>query len=96
MQPLRDVEVSPGQKATFSCVLSEAVPVNEVTWYSNDVEVQSDEDWEIQADGNKYTLVLKKAQPHHSGEVTFASREAISSAKLSVIGKCLLLWPSGT
>lgn len=89
LQPLTDVEVSPGEKATFSCVLSEAVPINEVAWYSNDIEIQSDEDWEIQADGNKYKLILKKAQPHHSGEVTFASREAIASAKLSVIGKYL-------
>lgn len=87
MQPLTDVEVSPGEKATFSCVLSEAVPINEVTWYINDMEIQSDEDWEVQADGNKYKLILRKAQPHHSGEVTFASREIIASAKLSVIGK---------
>lgn len=89
MQPLTDVEVSPGEKVTFSCVLSEAVPVTEVAWYSNDTEIQSNEDWEVQADGNTYKLILKKAQPHHSGEVTFASREAISSAKLSVIGECL-------
>ncbi|XP_064495791.1 obscurin [Pseudopipra pipra] len=85
LQPLKDVEVSVGEKATFSCVLSEAVPINEVAWYSNDVEIQLGEDWEVQADGNKYKLILKKAQLHHSGEVTFASREAISSAKLSVI-----------
>ncbi|GAB0185061.1 obscurin [Grus japonensis] len=85
LQPLTDVEVSLGEKATFSCVLSEAVPLTEVAWYNNDVEIQSDEDWEVQADGNKYKLILKKAQPHHSGEVTFASREAIASAKLSVI-----------
>ncbi|XP_010149409.1 PREDICTED: obscurin-like, partial [Eurypyga helias] len=85
LQPLTDVEVSPGEKATFSCILSEAVPITEVAWYSNDAEIHSDEDWEVQADGNKYKLILKKAQPHHSGEVTFASREAIVSAKLSVI-----------
>lgn len=89
LQPLTDVEVSPGQKATFSCSLSEAVPINEVTWYFNDIEIQPDEDWEIQADGNKYKLILNKAQPHHSGEVTFASREAIASAKLSVLGKSI-------
>ncbi|XP_010078143.1 PREDICTED: obscurin, partial [Pterocles gutturalis] len=85
LQPLTDVEVSAGEKATFSCVLSEAVPVHEVAWYSNDVEIQPDDDWEVQADGNKYKLILKKTQLHHSGEVTFASREAITSAKLSVI-----------
>lgn len=96
MQPLTDVEVSLGEKATFSCVLSEAVPINEVAWYSNGIEIQSGEDWEVQADGNKYKLILKKAQLRHSGEVTFASREAISSAKLSVIGKCVLFQPRDT
>ncbi|XP_010016327.1 PREDICTED: obscurin-like, partial [Nestor notabilis] len=85
LQPLTDVEVPLGEKATFSCILSEAVPITEVSWYSNDVEIQSDEDWEVRADGNKYKLTLKNAQPHHSGEVTFASREAIASAKLFVI-----------
>lgn len=96
MQPLTDVEVPLGEKATFSCILSEAVPITEVAWYSNDVEIQSDEDWEVQADENKYKLILKNAQPHHSGEVTFASREAIASAKLSVIGECLLFKTNGT
>ncbi|XP_077160177.1 obscurin isoform X7 [Paroedura picta] len=85
LQPLTDIMVTAGGQATFGCVLSEAVPVNEVAWYINDVDIQPDNDWEIQADGNSYKLILKNAQPHHSGEVTFAARDAIVSAKLSVI-----------
>uniref|UniRef100_A0A8C3F909 Obscurin n=1 Tax=Chrysemys picta bellii TaxID=8478 RepID=A0A8C3F909_CHRPI len=85
LQPLVDTEVTAGDRATLSCVLSEAVPVSEVAWYINDTDIQPDENWEMQADGDTYKLILKKAQPHHAGEVTFAARDAIASATLSVI-----------
>lgn len=87
LKPIVDTEVLAGDQATFSCLLSEAVPVSEIAWYINDMEIQPDENWEIQVDGNSYKLILKKAQLHHSGEVTFASRDAIASAKLSVVGR---------
>ncbi|XP_019399214.1 PREDICTED: obscurin [Crocodylus porosus] len=85
LKPIVNTEVLVEDQATFSCLLSEAVPVSEIAWYINDMEIQPDENWEIQVDGNSYKLILKKAQLHHSGEVTFASRDAIASAKLSVI-----------
>ncbi|XP_066483113.1 obscurin isoform X12 [Tiliqua scincoides] len=84
LQPLKDTTVTAGERAVFSCVLSEAVPDSEVAWYINGVDIETDENWEIQAEGKSYTLILKKAQPHHSGEVTFAARDAIESARLSV------------
>ena len=87
LQPLTDTTVTAGDRAVFSCVLSEAVPIHEVAWYVNDVDIQPDEHWGIEAEGNSYKLILKKAQAHHSGEVTFAARDAIVSAKLSVIGR---------
>ncbi|XP_029444171.1 obscurin isoform X11 [Rhinatrema bivittatum] len=85
LKPLADAEVTAGHQATFSCELSEAVPQNEVAWYYNGSDIQPDENWEMQVDGNRYKLILKEAQLHHSGEVTFASRDAIVSAKLTVI-----------
>ncbi|XP_041100602.1 obscurin isoform X4 [Polyodon spathula] len=85
VRPLEDSEVAVGGQAEFSCVLSEFVPVAEVSWYVNDVEIQPDDTWAIQADGNSYRLILKVAQPQFTGEVTFAARDAISSAKLTVI-----------
>lgn len=87
LEPITDTTVAAGDQATFTCVLSEAVPVNEIAWYINDVDIQADENWRIQAEGNSYKLILKKAQLHHSGEVTFAARDAIATAKLSVIGR---------
>ncbi|KAJ7322096.1 hypothetical protein JRQ81_018383, partial [Phrynocephalus forsythii] len=93
LQPLTDTTVTAGDRAVFSCVLSEAVPVHEVAWYLNDVDIQPDEHWGIEAEGNSYKLILKKAQPHHSGEVTFAARDAIVSAKLSVIEPMAVIRP---
>ncbi|MGH0167117.1 UNVERIFIED_CONTAM: hypothetical protein FKN15_052514 [Acipenser sinensis] len=85
VRPLEDSEVAVGGQVEFSCVLSEFVPVAEVSWYVNDSEIHPDDTWAIQADGNSYRLVLKVAQPQLTGEVTFAARDAISSAKLTVI-----------
>uniref|UniRef100_A0A7N4PFA3 non-specific serine/threonine protein kinase n=1 Tax=Sarcophilus harrisii TaxID=9305 RepID=A0A7N4PFA3_SARHA len=85
LESLLDLEVKVGSKATFGCMLSETVPVNEVTWYINGTEIQPDKDWTIQVDGCRHVLLLRNAQPHHAGEVTFAARDAVSSAKLSVI-----------
>ncbi|XP_053324277.1 obscurin [Spea bombifrons] len=84
-KPPADTEVVAGDKAMFSCMLSEAVPVNEVAWYFNGVTIQQDEHWAMQVEGNLYKLILTDAQPHHSGEVAFASRDVIVSAKLSVL-----------
>ncbi|MEE6467486.1 hypothetical protein FKM82_007266 [Ascaphus truei] len=85
LQPPADTEVIAGEQATFSCVLSEAVLVNEIAWYFNGLNIQPDANWAMQVDGNKYKLILKEAHMHHSGEVAFASRDVVASAKLSVM-----------
>ncbi|KAM3929260.1 obscurin, partial [Leptodactylus fuscus] len=85
VKPPVHTEVVVGDKATFTCVLSEAVPVNEVSWYFNGVPIQPDDSWSMLVDGNQYKLLLKDTQAHHSGEVAFASRDVIVSAKLVVL-----------
>ncbi|XP_048657347.1 obscurin isoform X32 [Marmota marmota marmota] len=82
----KDVVVRAGAQAHFTCVLSEALPVGEATWYINGTAVQPDDDWTITADGSHHTLLLRNAQLHHAGEVTFAARDAVTSARLSVLG----------
>lgn len=83
----QDAAVRAGAQACFTCVLSEAVPVGEATWYVNGAAVQpDDEDWTVTADGSHHTLLLCNAQPHHAGEVTFAARDAVTSARLTVLG----------
>lgn len=81
------------EQAHFRCVLSEAVPVGDVSWYLNGVAVQPDDaDWTVTADGCQHGLLLCSAQLHHAGEVTFAAREAVATARLSVLGKVVPLW----
>lgn len=82
--------VRAGGQASFSCMLSEAVPVGEATWYINGAVVQPDDrDWTVTADGSQHALLLHQAQPHHAGEVTFAARDAVASARLTVLGEWL-------
>ncbi|KAM4869513.1 LOW QUALITY PROTEIN: obscurin-like [Urocitellus parryii] len=83
----KDVVVRAGTQARFTCVLSEALPVGEATWYINGTAVQpDDDDWTVTADGSHHTLLLRNAQLHHAGEVTFAARDTVTSARLSVLG----------
>ncbi|XP_069770989.1 obscurin-like isoform X13 [Narcine bancroftii] len=86
LNTLRDIEVVQGNDTEFECVLSEAVPFTEVSWYLNEIDIKTDEHWETKAERNTYKLILKNAQCIHSGEITFASRDVIASAKINVIG----------
>lgn len=83
----QDAAVRAGGQVRFSCTLSEAVPVGEATWYINGAAVQPDDrNWTVTADGSHHTLQLRSAQPQHAGEVTFAARDAVASARLTVLG----------
>uniref|UniRef100_A0A673TJK2 Obscurin n=1 Tax=Suricata suricatta TaxID=37032 RepID=A0A673TJK2_SURSU len=83
----QDAAVRAGGQVHFRCTLSEAVPVGEATWYINGAAVQPDDpDWTVTADGSRHGLLLRGAQPHHAGEVTFAARDAVASARLTVLG----------
>lgn len=93
LEPPRDVVVLMGGQAHFRCALSEAVSVGEATWYINGAAVQPDEaDWTVTAEGSHHALLLRCAQPHHAGEVTFAARDAVASARLTVLGGWLAYW----
>ncbi|CAK7307087.1 OBSCN [Vulpes lagopus] len=82
----RDASVRVGGRAHFTCALSEAVPVGEATWYINGAAVRPDDpDWTVTADGSHHALLLRGAQPHHAGEVTFAAHDAVASARLTVL-----------
>lgn len=90
LEPPQDAVVRTEGLAHFTCVLSEAVPVGEATWYINGAAVQPDDaDWTVTADGSHHALLLRRARPQHAGEVTFAARDAVASARLTVLGGCL-------
>ncbi|XP_057346835.1 obscurin isoform X17 [Manis pentadactyla] len=87
LEPPQDAAVPVGGQVRFSCTLSEAVPLSEATWYINGATVQPDDaEWTVTVDGSHHTLLLCAAQLHHAGEVTFAARDAVASARLTVLG----------
>ncbi|KTF85971.1 hypothetical protein cypCar_00030345 [Cyprinus carpio] len=85
VKPLKDKTTIAGEQVEFTCVLNEAVPESEVTWYANGVELQCNDQWAMRASGSSYSLILKKAQAQHTQEITFAARDALSIAKLITI-----------
>ncbi|XP_070937948.1 obscurin isoform X26 [Macaca nemestrina] len=87
LEPLKNAVVRAGAQALFTCTLSEVVPVGEASWYINGAAVQPDDaDWTVTADGSHHALLLRSAQLLHAGEVTFACRDAVASAQLTVLG----------
>uniref|UniRef100_A0A2K5ZW44 non-specific serine/threonine protein kinase n=1 Tax=Mandrillus leucophaeus TaxID=9568 RepID=A0A2K5ZW44_MANLE len=87
LEPLKNAVVRAGAQALFTCTLSEVVPVGEASWYINGAVVQPDDaDWTVTADGSHHALLLRSAQLLHAGEVTFACRDAVASARLTVLG----------
>ncbi|XP_026114230.1 obscurin isoform X17 [Carassius auratus] len=85
VKPLEDKTAIAGEQVEFTCVLNEAVPETEVTWYANGVELQCNDQWAMKASGSSYSLILKKAQAQLTQEITFAARNALSMAKLITI-----------
>uniref|UniRef100_A0A9J8DG01 non-specific serine/threonine protein kinase n=1 Tax=Cyprinus carpio carpio TaxID=630221 RepID=A0A9J8DG01_CYPCA len=85
VKPLEDKTAIAGQQAEFNCVLNEAVPESEVTWYANGVELKCNDQWAMRASGSSYSLILKKARALPTQEITFAARDALSMSKLITI-----------
>lgn len=86
---LEDKVASVGDRVEFSVELTEPVPAAETAWYANGVEIKSSNLWSIRADGCSYRLILKQAPLLPQQEITFAARDAISMAKLTIISKYL-------
>ncbi|XP_070989797.1 obscurin-like isoform X36 [Oncorhynchus clarkii lewisi] len=82
---LEDKVAVVGETLEFSCKLTEPVPEAEVAWYSNGAELKADDTWGMRADGCSYHLVLRQAPAMQPQEITFAARDAISMAKLTII-----------
>ncbi|XP_069548297.1 obscurin isoform X25 [Brachyistius frenatus] len=85
VKALEDKVAAVGEKVEFCVELTEPVPVAEVTWYSNGVELKPSDLWAMRADGCSYRLVLRQAPLLPKQEITFAARDALSLAKLTII-----------
>lgn len=87
MKGLEDKVAAVGEKVEFCVELTEPVPAAEVAWYTNGVEIKSSDLWAMRADGCSYRLVLRQAPLLPQQEITFAARDALSLAKLTIISK---------
>ncbi|KAF7650565.1 hypothetical protein LDENG_00123720 [Lucifuga dentata] len=74
-----------GEKVEFCVELNEPVPMADVAWYANGVELKPSDLWAMRADGCSYRLVLRQAPLWPQQEITFAARDALSLAKLTII-----------
>lgn len=86
---LEDKVAAVGDRVEFSVELTEPVPAAEAAWYVNGVEIKSSDLWTMRADGCSYRLVLRQAPLLPQQEITFAARDAISMAKLTIISQYL-------
>ncbi|XP_070397753.1 obscurin isoform X2 [Nothobranchius furzeri] len=82
---LEDKVAAVGEKVEFSVRLNESVPATEVVWYANGVEINPGDLWVMRADGSSYNLILRQAPLMPQQEITFAARDALSLAKLTII-----------
>ncbi|KAM9349716.1 obscurin [Symphorus nematophorus] len=82
---LEDKVAAVGEKVEFCVELTEPVPSAEVCWYANGVELKPSDLWAMRADGRSYRLVLRQAPLLPQQEITFAARDALSLAKLTII-----------
>ncbi|XP_037313225.2 obscurin isoform X2 [Pungitius pungitius] len=85
VKALEDKVAAVGEKVEFCVELTEPVPTAEVAWYANGVEIKPSDLWATRADGCSYRLVLRRAPLLPQQEITFAARDALSLAKLTVI-----------
>ncbi|XP_043991322.1 obscurin isoform X15 [Gambusia affinis] len=82
---LEDKVAAVGEKVEFCVKLTEPVPAADVTWYANGVELKPSDLWAMRVNGSSYCLVLRQAPLMPQQEITFAARDALSLAKLTII-----------
>lgn len=87
VKSLEDKVAAVGEKVEFCVELTEPVPAPEVVWYANGAELKPSDLWAMRAEGCSYRLVLRQAPLLPQQEITFAARDALCMAKLTIISK---------
>nr|XP_057924200.1 obscurin isoform X3 [Doryrhamphus excisus] len=85
VKSLEDKVATVGERVEFCVELTEPVPPAEVVWYANGVELKHGDLWTMRTDGCSYRLIMRQAPLLPQQEITFAARDALSLAKLSII-----------
>lgn len=88
MKPLKDVEVTEKQTATFKCTVSKTTI--KVTWLKNDKPIKPDDRHEITESGPDHVLTVKRVRPDDQDTYTCTIKDDKTVAKLTVLGKVYL------
>ena len=89
--PLKDVSVPEKKQAKFQCTITKDVP--KVMWHKGDDIITPDKKYDIIVDGKKHMLIINCCEFDDEDEYTIAVLDKISTARLTVEGKC---WPATT
>ena len=81
---LSDQKITEGEDVTFSCTLSKSDA--DVTWMCDGKKIKASKTYQIQRDGVTHTLVIRNVGHDQSAEYTLKTKDASSSAKLTVEG----------
>lgn len=91
LSPLKDKNCYENQQVKFDIELNKPDILNRLVWYKNDQEIKLDSPeakdlYEVKASGQKYSLIIKKAQFEDEGRYTVKIKDSVaeSSANLSV------------
>ena len=87
VKPLSNVKCNEKETVTFECTLNKVLPIDEVKWFKNGVEVTGSNNVIIKSDGYKQYLVIKNSAVDDSGCYSIKINDLTSSATCKVKGK---------
>lgn len=87
---ISDKTTQASKEATFECVIKINYPEISLTWYKDTKKLSTDSKYEVKVSGDHHTLKIKDCQSSDQGNYRVVCGPHISSAKLTVTGKCCL------
>uniref|UniRef100_A0A8C9EWG0 Titin n=1 Tax=Pavo cristatus TaxID=9049 RepID=A0A8C9EWG0_PAVCR len=90
---IRDIEnqtVLTDEDAIFECEIKINYPEIKLSWYKGTQKLDSSDKYEIKIEGDRHILKIRNCQLEDQGNYRIVCGPHIASARLTVIGKCIL------
>ena len=88
MKDISDQTTKENKEATFECVVKINYPEISLSWYKDTKKLSTDDKYDVKVSGDRHTLKIKNCQSSDQGNYRVVCGPHISSAKLTVLGKC--------
>lgn len=94
LEDITDQKTAQNQSATFRCRLQINYPEISLTWYRGTQRLEQSHKYEISSVGDLHCLKVNQCDPSDQGDYRVVCGPHISSATLTVAGKCpeFLCW----